>query len=99
MDEFLKEHDSMIFFFDEGRFGLRATMTRVWAEKGKRLEIKVKQGYKSFYSYSAISPLSGEDFSLFLPEINTEMINSQKNIQGIKYLLLWTKQGGINPAG
>ena len=65
----------MIFFFDEGRFGLRATVMRVWAEKGKRLEVKVKQGYESFYCYSAVSPVSGEKFSLFLPEVNTEMMN------------------------
>lgn len=72
---FLKKPKSKVFFFDEGRFGLQATMTRVWAEKGKPLEVKVKQGYESFYSYSAVSPNSGEPFSLFLPEVNTEMMN------------------------
>jgi transposase len=31
--------------------------------------------YESFYIYSCVSPHSGESFSLFLPEINTAMMN------------------------
>jgi transposase len=65
----------LIFFFDEGRFGLRSTVTRIWAKRGKPVHVKVQQGYKSFYSYSCVSPYSGESFSLFLPEVNTEMMN------------------------
>jgi transposase len=48
---------------------------RMWAEKGKPLEIKVKQGYKNFYIYSSVSPHSGDSFSLFTPEVNTDMMN------------------------
>jgi transposase len=48
---------------------------RVWAEKGKPLEIKVKQGYKNFYIYSSVSPHTGESFSLFMPEVNIDMMN------------------------
>lgn len=48
---------------------------RIWAEKGKPLEIKVKPGYKNFYIYSAVSPQSGDSFSLVMPEVNTEMMN------------------------
>ena len=48
---------------------------RMWAEKGKPLEIKVKQGYKNFYIYSSVSPHSGDSFSLFMPEVNTDMMN------------------------
>lgn len=65
----------MLFFFDEGRFGLQSTITRIWAKRGERLNVKVQQGFKNFYCYSAISPHSGESFSLFLPEVNTEMMN------------------------
>ncbi len=64
-----------MFFFDEGRFGLQSTISSIWAEKGKPIEVKVKQGYKSFYIYSSVSPSTGETFSLFLPEVNTEMMN------------------------
>lgn len=75
MKQFLRKPENLLFFFDEGRFGLQSTLTRIWAEKGKPLEVKVKQGYKNFYSFSAVSPNSGEAFSLFLPEVNTEMMS------------------------
>ena len=32
-------------------------------------------GYESFYMYSAVSPATGEDVSLFLPWVNTAMMN------------------------
>ena len=32
-------------------------------------------GYKNFYLYSAVNPVSGEDFSLILPWVNTAMMN------------------------
>lgn len=62
-------------FFDEGRFGLQSTVSRMWGEKGKELKIKVKQGFKNFYMYSAISPTTGENFSLILPFVCTDMMN------------------------
>lgn len=67
--------DRLVLFFDEGRFGLQSTVTRVWAKRGEPLQMKVQQGYKSFYIYSCVSPHSGVSFSLFLPEVNTEMMN------------------------
>lgn len=50
-------------------------MTRIWAKRGETLRVKVQQGYKNFYVYSCVSPHSGESFSFFLPELNTEMMN------------------------
>jgi transposase len=64
-----------LIFFDEGRFGLQSTVTRIWAKRGEPVHTKVQQGYESFYIYSCVSPHSGESFSLFLPEINTAMMN------------------------
>lgn len=64
-----------MFFFDEGRFGLRSTVARIWAEKGKETTVKVKQGFKNFYMYSSINPKTGEDFSLVLSCVDTEMMN------------------------
>ncbi len=52
-----------------------STIKRKWSEKGSKCEIKVKQGYKNFYTYSATCPKSGEIFSLLLPEVNTKMMN------------------------
>jgi transposase len=77
MEEFLQESETDIFFFDEGRFGLKSTLHRVWAKKGKqaKLEVKVKQGYKNTYIYSAISPKTGDSFSYILPFVNTEIMN------------------------
>lgn len=54
---------------------MQSTAISVWAEKCTPLQIKVKQEHKSFYFYSAISPNSGKPFSLFLPEVSTEMMN------------------------
>ena len=71
----MENSNRLIFFFDEGRFGLRSTVTRIWAKRGELLQVKVQQGYKNFYIYSCVSPHSGESFSLFLPEVNTEMMN------------------------
>jgi len=65
----------MTFFFDEGRFGLQSTVCRLWAEKGKEHKVKVKQGFKNFYMYSAICPKTGDDFSLILPFVCTDMMN------------------------
>jgi transposase len=72
----LKEkQDIKLMFFDEGRFGLRSTTMRLWAERGKILSVKVQQGFKNFYGYSAVCPFDGTNFSLVLPGVNTENFN------------------------
>ncbi len=78
---------------------------RVWAEKGKPLEIKVKQGYKNFYIYSSVCPQTGDSFSLFMPEVNTAMMNvylkelsktfSDKNIMLIMDQASWHKSNDL----
>lgn len=35
----------------------------------------MQPGYQNFYVYSAVSPLTGEGVSLFLPWVNTVMMN------------------------
>ena len=70
-----EKNNIRIVFFDEGRFGLMSTVMRKWALKGSKCEVIVKQGYKNFYVYSSACPKTGESFSLFLPEVNTEMMN------------------------
>ncbi len=54
-----------IMFFDEGRFGLRSTVMRVWAEKGKRLSVMVQQGFKNFYGFSSVCPFDGTNYIIF----------------------------------
>jgi hypothetical protein len=65
----------MVFFFDESRFGLHAALGRCWARKGVRVPLPVNPSYQNFYVYSGVSPLTGDSFSLFLPWVNTEMMN------------------------
>jgi len=67
--------DAAVFFFDEGRFGLMPVVGRRWGLKGVRSVSTVRPGYESFYVYSAVCPATGESVSLFLPWVNTEMMN------------------------
>ena len=48
---------------------------RTWAKKGEPISTKVKLGFKSFYMYSSISPFTGEDFTLILPGVCTDLMN------------------------
>jgi transposase len=32
-------------------------------------------GYQNFYTYAAVSPKGGEEFSMILPKVNTEQMN------------------------
>lgn len=75
IEELEDTEKQLVMFFDEGRFGLRSTTMRVWAEKGKTLTVKVQQGFKNFYGYSSVCPFNGENFSLILPDVNTETMN------------------------
>jgi transposase len=64
-----------VLFFDEGRFGLKPTLGRCWARRGKTPYIPVKPGYTNFYLYSAVDPVKGEPFTLLLPWVNTDIMN------------------------
>jgi transposase len=50
-------------------------LAKIWALAGQPLQVKVKQAYQNFYIYGAVEPKTGENFSLFLPWVNTEMMN------------------------
>lgn len=60
---------------DEGRFGLKSTYTRTWTRRGATPSVRVIQGYKNFYAYSCTSPQNGDQFTLFLPEVNSAMMS------------------------
>jgi hypothetical protein len=66
-----KQEDKTLFFFDEGRFGLKPVIGRYWTKKGTRPVVKVQPRYGNFYVYSAVCPMTGENVSLFLPWVNT----------------------------
>jgi transposase len=87
-----------VFFFDEGRFGLKPTLGRHWARRGVRPLAWVNPGYENFYVYSAVAPKPGEAFSLFLPWVNTQAMNVYLEELAAAYpdkriLLIWDGAG------
>jgi len=67
--------NNSLFFFDEGRFGCKAIVGRCWTHKRVRPVAIVRPGFENFYVYSAVCPTTGESINLFLPWVNTEMMN------------------------
>lgn len=68
--------DKELFFFDESRFGTHSKVGHGWFKKGKRTTIPVKLGFKNFYVYSAVNPRTGEDFSMIIPNVDSECLNA-----------------------
>lgn len=64
-----------MFFFDEARFGLKPSVGRVLCRKGVKPICEIKPGYSNFYAYSAVDVENGDDFSLLLPGVNTDIMN------------------------
>lgn len=96
--DFLSCPDTMVFFFDESRFGLQSFLGRCWARKGVRVSAPVNPSYQNFYVYSGVSPFTGEAFSLFLPWVNTEMMNlylaeMADVFPDKKIILIWDQAG------
>ena len=71
--------DKLILFFDESRFGTKTKTGLGWFKKGSRTPVKVKLGFKNFYLYSSVNPKDGENFTLLLPFVNTDCMNSYLN--------------------
>jgi hypothetical protein len=55
-----------VLFFDEGRFGLKPTLGRCWARRGKTPYIPVKPGYTNFYLYLTELARTYQDQGLLL---------------------------------
>jgi transposase len=68
------EH-TRVFFFDESRFGTHSKIGHGWFQTGSRSSIKMKLGYQNFYLYSSVDINDGSNFSLILPNVNTENMN------------------------
>lgn len=64
-----------LYFFDESRFGTHSKIGHGWFKKGERTEVAVKLGFENFYVYSAVNPVTGEDFTLMIPNVNTACMN------------------------
>jgi hypothetical protein len=96
--DFLSSPNSMVFFFDESRFGLHLYLGRCWARKGLRVSAPVNQSYQNFYVYSGVAPLTGDAFCLFLPWVHTKMMNlylaeMSAAFPDKKIMLIWDQAG------
>ena len=75
MSLFLSQPNTVVMFFDEGRFGLQPNVGHCWTQRGKTYRIQVRPGYKFFYVYAGVSPTTGDSFILLLPWVNTDIMN------------------------
>jgi hypothetical protein len=87
-----------VFFLDESRFGLHPSIGRCWVRKGVRVSSSVNPSYQNFYVYSVASPLTGDAFPLFLPWVNTAMMNLYLAEMSAAFpdkeiLLIWDQAG------
>ncbi len=64
-----------VLFFDESRFGTHSKIAHGWYKTGSRTPVHVNLGFKNFYLYSAIDTKTGEDFTLEMPNVNTQCMN------------------------
>lgn len=62
--------DIPIYFFDEARFGTNSKHGLGWYKKGSRTPVLTKLGFKCFYLYSATNHISGDAFSLIIPNVD-----------------------------
>ena len=60
-----------LMFMDEMRFGLISNYRRSWSKVGKRTVIANQQEYANRYLYSAIDPITGDNFHILgFPDVN-----------------------------
>ena len=67
---FKQKRKLRLFAFDEARFGLKSWHRRRWCPKGHRPPWVVQDKYEWLWLYSAVEPLTGESFSLYLPRLD-----------------------------
>lgn len=64
-----------LWFQDEARFGMRGTVTRIWALTGQRPRALQQQEFEWTYLYGSVEPLTGRTHACRLPEVNTLVMN------------------------
>lgn len=70
-----KERPVVVFFEDEGRFGRISREMYCWV-KGNMIPSVARQMIREYiYAYSALSPQTGECYSIITPYCNTESMN------------------------
>lgn len=61
-----------VFVQDESRFGLMPIIRRRITAKGVKPIQSVQQVFESYYVYGAVEPLTGENFFLEMPSLDSE---------------------------
>ncbi len=56
------------------RYGLMTNLRRSWSPIGVRTCLPQQQAYKNAYLFSAVSPITGEDFHLLLPKMTSDLM-------------------------
>jgi len=63
-----------LMFMDEMRFGLISNYRRSWSKIGKRTVVANQQEFSNRYLYSAIDPISGDNFHILgFPDVNASI--------------------------
>ena len=63
-----------LMFMDEMRFGLISNYRRSWSKIGKRTVIANQQEFSNRYLYSAIDPITGDNFHIIgFPDVNASI--------------------------
>lgn len=93
-----QNQDYEVFFFDESRFGTHSRIGHGWFKTGIRAEVKKKLGYQNFYIYGAVSPKTGDSFSLIMPNVDVAWMNKfleefSFNLKSKKAILVMDQAG------
>ena len=75
-----------LMFMDEMRFGLISNYRRSWSKVGKRTVIDNQQEYSNRYLYSAIDPITGDNFHIIgFNDVNAAITKTFLNTLRKKY--------------
>lgn len=66
----------MLFFQDEGRFGRINNMSKCWIPPKTRAIVGQQMIREYIYTYTAVCPQTGDNFSLILPYADTICMNT-----------------------
>jgi len=87
-----------LFFQDEARFGRINKTSRCWVPQGQRAVIAQQIIREYIYAFTAACPENGENYSLILPQVNTEAMNIfleniSEHYQNYRIIMVMDKAG------
>lgn len=69
------EKQIQLWYQDESRFGQKGIVAKLWTVQGERPQIIRQNGFKSAYFVGAVSPSTGEKYSLIFDGLDTRIMN------------------------